>query len=76
MQDFAFTNAGEISFDDDLCLDVDSAAVPGDPVKIMGCNELGDSQKWEYSKQVGLQDFELDNTGVSIKWNTCTCFLG
>ena len=52
-QDFGFTNIGEIMFDDDLCLGMDSS-VPGSPMKIMGCDDGDVTQKWKYSNKVEL----------------------
>ena len=66
MQDFAFSNLGEILFNEDLCLDADSAVL-GDPIKIMGCNEL-DSQKWKYNKKVRLIR--------ASSGHSCTCWRG
>ena len=52
-QDFGFTNIGEIVFDDELCLGMDSS-VPGSPIKIMVCDDGGETQKWKYSQQVAV----------------------
>ena len=51
IQDFGFTDIGELQFEDDLCLDV-SKKTRGGHIQIFVCHGLGGNQKWEYNNQV------------------------
>ena len=53
LQEFGFSDSGEIVFDDDLCLDV-SSKERGGKVGILNCHGLGGNQKWEYNNVVSL----------------------
>lgn len=51
LQEFGFSDLGEIQFEEDLCLDV-SSSKPKSRIRIYGCHGLGGNQKWEYNNKV------------------------
>ncbi len=51
IQEFGYTDTGELLFEDDLCLDVSSPAL-GARVDIINCHGLGGNQKFDYNNQV------------------------
>lgn len=51
LQEFGFTDIGELQFEEDLCLDVSSSRV-GAHIQILNCHSLGGNQKWEYNNKV------------------------
>ncbi len=53
LQEFGFSELGEMQFEEDLCLDVSSSQVGG-RVRIYACHGLGGNQKWLYTNQVRL----------------------
>ena len=53
LQEFGFSDTGELIYDDDLCLDV-SSKERGGKVGILSCHGLGGNQKWEYNNVVSL----------------------
>ena len=52
LQEFGFSDLGEIQFEEDLCLDV-SSSHEGSQIMILNCHGLGGNQKWSYDNQVG-----------------------
>ncbi len=51
LQEFGYTDTGELQFEDDLCLDVSSSAL-GARINIINCHGMGGNQKFEYNNEV------------------------
>ena len=51
LQEFGFSELGEIQFEEDLCLDVSSSQVGG-RIHIYSCHGFGGNQKWLYNNSV------------------------
>ena len=51
LQEFGFSDQGELQFEEDLCLDLSSTNT-GAHIHIQSCHGLGGNQKWIYNNQV------------------------
>ena len=65
LQEFGFTDLGELQFEEDLCLDVSSQR-PGAHVQILNCHGLGGNQKWTYDNTVGVLYSSLSSSSSII----------
>lgn len=51
VQEFGFSEHGELQFEEDLCLDLSSTSEKAH-IHIQSCHGLGGNQKWIYNNQV------------------------
>jgi hypothetical protein len=51
LQEFGFSEKGEIQFEEDLCLDTSTGQVGG-RINIYSCHGFGGNQKWIYNSTV------------------------
>ena len=51
LQEFGFSDIGELQFEEDLCLDVSSSRIRAH-IQILNCHGMGGNQKWIYNNQV------------------------